>query len=315
MPDFAAFFLNSDSNVIQLETVEITHPYFSKKYFLVRNATQGLTATLEDSTVQAFDYYPVNITPSGSYNDLDLQLQVSFGDLGTILPQELDRMMTDTQQTVYQGSLLGAWCDGAGNLLMPPFLVGKGGSFYVPEGATTLQLGTCDSFDFDNTGSFSVSINGVATTVFGTTRLYDYTAGVKNDAYPYSPTSSTAPVVVAVSVGQLLQISVTGTVEISGGGSMLNGLGQPDQLSAGVPGTYVVRPSLPKTTIKPTLIYRTFRSDDLSAPLYGPIEFEVISISFKKEGATLQCNSPRLNLTSTGELYTLDRFPMLFGFI
>jgi hypothetical protein len=67
--------------------------------------------------------------------------------------------------------------------------------------------------------------------------------------------------------------------------------------------------------IKPTLKYRTYRSDDLSAPLYGPITLEISALTFKKEGAAFEAHAPRLNSTATGELYSTIRFPMLRGFI
>lgn len=167
---YSAFFLNSGSNIVQLELIEISHPLFSQIYRLVRNAIAGVTVTLEDATIQTFSYYPLKITPSGSYNDMDQTLQVQFGDLGQILPMELDRL--------------------------------------IP-----------------------------------------------------------------------------------------------------APGV------LPGTVIKPTLLYRTYRSDDLSGPLSGPFKFTIDNISFQKEGATMQCSAARLNLTATGELYSMDRFPMLRGFL
>lgn len=168
MSNYSQFFLNSNSNIVQLELLEISHSLFSKTYRLVRNAIAGVTVTLEDTSVHTFDYYPVRITPSSAYNDMDETLQISFGDLGDILPKELD--------LVFQ---------------TPPTTVSE----------------------------------------------------------------------------------------------------------------------------KPVLIYRTYRSDDLSAPLAGPFKFEVNSIAFQLEGATLQCTVPRLNLVATGELYTMDRFPMLRGFL
>lgn len=317
MPNYAEFFLNSESSIVELETIQITHPNFSKMYRIVRNAVAGLTATLEDATTGVFDYYPLKITPSGAYGDLDQTLQVSFGDLGELIPQELDRLLLQTNAlvNVNQGSLLGAWCTSTGQMISPPFLIGLGGQFYVPFGATQLQLGICDAFMFDNSGNFSVVINGGASfSVPSTTRLYNYTIGLLNAFFPYSPTSSTSPVVQAVSPGQLLQISVTGTIQISGGGTLLNGFGDAT-VTLTAPGTYVPTLPLPAFITKPILIYRTFRSDDLSAPLYGPIAFEVLSIASTKEASTLQCAAPRLNLVSTGELYGLGRFPMLRGFL
>lgn len=170
MSNYSQFFLNSNSNIVQLELIEISHPQFSQVYRIVRNAIAGVTVTLEDATVKVFTYYPLKISPSGAYNDMDQTLDVTFGDLGQILPLELDRLIP---------------------------LVG------------------------------------------------------------------------------------------------------------GLPGTYV----------KPALVYRTYRSDDLSAPLAGPFAFDVNQISFIKEGATLHCSAKRLNLTATGELYSMDRFPMLRGFL
>jgi Domain of unknown function (DUF1833) len=67
--------------------------------------------------------------------------------------------------------------------------------------------------------------------------------------------------------------------------------------------------------VKPTLIYRTYRSDDLTQPLEGPLRFIISSISGSSEGQSMQAGAPKLNLTSTGEIYNLDRFPMLRGFL
>jgi len=166
MSDYSQFFLNTSSSVIQLELVEISHPNFSKVYRVVRNAIAGVTVTLEDASVVTFDYYPLAITPTGSNTDLDQALQVQVGDLGSIIPPELD-------------------------------LVDAAGGFIV----------------------------------------------------------------------------------------------------------------------KPVLLYRTYRSDDLDTPLIGPLKFQIDNIAFQKEGATISASAPRLNLNQTGELYSMDRFPMLRGFL
>lgn len=170
MSNYSDFFLNMGGNIVQLELIEISHSKFSQTYRLVRNAINGVTVTLEDASSHTFDYYPMQIVPSGAYDNLDETMQVNLGDLGALIPMELDRLVTSTG-------------------------------------------------------------------------------------------------------------SIPGTVE------------------------------------RPKLKYRTYRSDDLTAPLFGPIVFDVQNISFKKEGATLQCAIARLNLTATGEVYTMDRFPMLRGFI
>jgi hypothetical protein len=166
MSIYSEFFLNSSSKVVELELIEIAHPNFTSTKRLVRNAIDGITVTLEDTSVHTFDYYPMAITVSGDRDNLDQGIKLNFGDLGQVLPAELDALFA------------------------------------------------ADGF-----------------------------------------------------------------------------------------------------VIKPTLTYRTYRSDDLSAPLYGPAIFLVEDISFTKEGATIQAASQRLNQTSTGQLYTIDRFPMLRGFL
>jgi hypothetical protein len=166
MSDYSEFFLNSDSKVVQLELLEISHTSFSQVYRVVRNKSDGVTVTLEDSTEQDFEYYPLKITIGKSGDDLDQELQIDFGDLGEVLPQELDRVQAD------------------------------------------------DNFQE-----------------------------------------------------------------------------------------------------KPVLIYRTYRSDDLTQPLSGPIRYEIPNIPFKRQGASFTARAPRLNQSATGEIYTFDRFPSLKGFL
>ena len=166
MSDYSEFFLNSSSSVVQLELLEISHSAFTRSYFVVRNATNGITVTLEDTTVQAFEYFPLKITPISNKNDLDQALRIDFGDLGEILPMELD----------------------------------------------------------------------------------------------------------AVSDGD-------GFVE------------------------------------KPVIKYRTYRSDDLTAPLVGPLILEVTTFNFNREGSTFEAKAPSLNINRTGELYKVARFPMMRGFL
>ena len=166
MANYVDFFLNSKASVAQLELLEISHPNFTQTYYVVRNNTEGVTVTLEDTTEQAFDYYPLRITPSTSKEDLDFGLRIDLGDLGEVLPNELDAV------------------------------------------------------------------------------------------------------------------------------AAASGYGE-----------------------KPTIKYRLYRSDDLSAPMLGPYLMEVKSFSFTKEGASFEARAPSLNVSRTGELYRIDRFPMLKGFL
>lgn len=66
---------------------------------------------------------------------------------------------------------------------------------------------------------------------------------------------------------------------------------------------------------KPSVIYRTYRSDDLTTPLYGPVRLEITTLSYNKQGLVFEAKVPSLNISKTGEIYKPDRFPMLRGFI
>lgn len=166
MPNYSEFFLNSKSSVVQLELLEISHSVFSKTYYIVRNATQGVTVTLEDSSTQFFEYYPLRITPLGSKGDLDQVISIDLGDLGEIVPTELDNVKFSNK--------------------------------------------------FDE---------------------------------------------------------------------------------------------------KPTVKYRTYRSDDLTAPLLGPFTLEISNFAFNDEGCSFEAKAPSLNINATGEFYKVARFPMLRGFV
>jgi hypothetical protein len=152
--------------VAELELIEISHPNFSQVYRKVRNHLEGVTVTLEDGSLATFDYYPLKITSMGAKTDLDSGFKIDLGDLGEILPIELD------------------------------------------------NVAIADNFK-----------------------------------------------------------------------------------------------------VKPKVIYRTYRSDDMTQPLFGPFDFEVTTFSFKKEGASFEAKAPALNSNRTGENYDLSRFPMLRGFL
>lgn len=165
MSEYSEYFLASKSSVVMLETVELSHPNWSQVYRIVRNAVDGITATTE-AGAQAFTYYPLRIDYGGDRDDLDQVFTISLGDLGEILPAELDAVQA-------------------------------AGGFATP----------------------------------------------------------------------------------------------------------------------PTMIYRAWRSDDLATMIYGPVSLRVESFTFDRAGATFICRAQGLNSNRTGELYTLDRFPMLRGFL
>jgi hypothetical protein len=92
--DYSEFFLSSASSVVQLETFELSHSAFTETYRFVRNAIGGITAIDENSVSKVFQYYPAKITPLGSSGTLDQSINVALGDLGEIIPLELDAVNT-----------------------------------------------------------------------------------------------------------------------------------------------------------------------------------------------------------------------------
>ncbi|MDO8683966.1 MAG: DUF1833 family protein [Armatimonadota bacterium] len=160
------FFLGSRSSVVQLDLIEISHTSFSQVYRLVRNAVNGVTVTLETGASAVFSYYPMRFKKAGFADDLDFAIQIEFGDLGAIVPTEID-------------------------------LVAAADTFLT----------------------------------------------------------------------------------------------------------------------KPSVVYRTYRSDDLTAPLVGPINLSAEAFSMNSTGCSFRAAAPSLNITKTGENYEIERFPGLRGFL
>lgn len=166
MPDALQWFLNSNQRSVRLETVEISHPAFTQVYRKVRNHRDGVSVMLEDGTTGNFDWYPLGITELSDQADLDTGVRIDFGDLGEVLPLELD-------------------------------------AAYASD-----QMGT-----------------------------------------------------------------------------------------------------------KPSVVYRAYRSDDLTFPMIGPLRLQATNFSFNREGASFEAAAPYVNNTKTGETYNITKIPMLRAFL
>lgn len=164
--DNTEYLLKSENVIVQFETIEISHPAFTKTYRFVRNNVNGITATLETEEEVEFPYIPMNIDETNNSGDLDYAFTITIGDIGEIFPDELD--------LIYE------------------------------------------SEDFFN---------------------------------------------------------------------------------------------------EATMIYRTFRSDDLSQPLIGPIKLKIKTFIFDQISVSLVGTTLATNLNKTGEIYTLNRFPMTRAFL
>lgn len=92
MSEYSEFFLRSSSRIVQLDLLEVYHPNFSKRYYIVRNAPLGVTVKHEDGNTRTYEYYPCKLEQNSSADDLDAGYKISLGDLGELLPDEIDRV-------------------------------------------------------------------------------------------------------------------------------------------------------------------------------------------------------------------------------
>jgi hypothetical protein len=104
MPSYHEYFLSAPPYVYELELLEISHPAFSQTFRVVRNSDhEGVTVTHEDPPGGQFhyEYYPLSLKLMLDNADLEQQIQVTLGDLSTILPNELDRVSDQGYFHVY----------------------------------------------------------------------------------------------------------------------------------------------------------------------------------------------------------------------
>lgn len=92
MSKYSEFFLNCFSNIIQYEMFEISHSAFSQTYRIVRNATDGVRVKEEDGIFYDYIYCPMKVSLSDDRDDLDQVIKIQLGDLGEIIPVEMDRI-------------------------------------------------------------------------------------------------------------------------------------------------------------------------------------------------------------------------------
>jgi hypothetical protein len=88
--DLAEFFFAAHPAVVQLQTIEITHPNFTAPLRFVRNSPGGIRVLHEDGDGPfVYSYLPMNIRTLGTTSSLDQTLEVTLGDVGELLPIQL----------------------------------------------------------------------------------------------------------------------------------------------------------------------------------------------------------------------------------
>lgn len=68
-------------------------------------------------------------------------------------------------------------------------------------------------------------------------------------------------------------------------------------------------------TSPPTVVYRSYRSDNLDRPMLGPITLRAQPITRSREGAQFDATAPQVNISKSGMLYRPDLFQTLWGFV
>jgi len=86
------FWLAGRHDDVRLECIEITHPSFSRHYRFVRNHADGVRVKHENGNWYDYDYLPVTIKPAKSSDDLQQSFTIGIGDVGTVMPFEIDRL-------------------------------------------------------------------------------------------------------------------------------------------------------------------------------------------------------------------------------
>lgn len=91
MSELSDFFFTSPPAAVRFQLLEIYHPSFSTTYRLVRNATGGVYVEHENEEFPTFyQYIPMRLEEIGSDNSMDQSLEVTIGDLGELIPTELE---------------------------------------------------------------------------------------------------------------------------------------------------------------------------------------------------------------------------------
>jgi hypothetical protein len=276
MSAYSEFFLNSRSSVVQLELLQISHPDFSKDYRIVRNSVNGVT-------VSGLGNYGRNLfNVSASDNVLDYYVSNTTGELVYNVVYNATGFLPVLPGQTYTASYshIRAFYN-ANKVFVSGTDSGNPATFTVPAG--------CYWMKFTVYKNVWANFQVVQGTVLGTfvpwgQASFDYyplkieNNGAKDDL-DQSFTFSWGD------LGEVLPLELD-RVAASGGFGF-----------------------------KPQVVYHTYRSDDLAAPLFGPVLMEVESFAFNRDGSTFTVKAPSLNINKTGEIYTLERFPMLRGFL
>jgi hypothetical protein len=87
------YFFKEPTSVVKLQLIEISHPHFSTTYRVTNTGTDIQVVHEDSSGPHTYTYVPMQIRTMGSSGDMDQELEVTFGDLGELLPAELQNVI------------------------------------------------------------------------------------------------------------------------------------------------------------------------------------------------------------------------------
>lgn len=128
MPNYS-YFLSGDPDDVLFQTIEIRHPAFEHYHRFVANKADGLYVPVETQdeagnliTEQLFyEYAPLEIKLGESNESLDQYIDVTIGDLGDILPAEIEAIRNSEYTPMQKPEVI--YCEYLASNLAEPSLV------------------------------------------------------------------------------------------------------------------------------------------------------------------------------------------------
>lgn len=92
-PELLKFYLGGLREQALLEFFEIKHSALSQVWRITKNYPDGVTIRHEDGRSYNYEYWPAAVSFDGRKVDLDSGLRLDLGDLGELMPKEIDRII------------------------------------------------------------------------------------------------------------------------------------------------------------------------------------------------------------------------------
>lgn len=132
------FMMTSPATDVLLETLELSHPSWSKTYRIIRNDCLGASLNTENGPL-FFDYVPFNLRQSGDSGDLNKKISVELSDLGEIIPDEFRRMEDAGTLNTAPKMVVRCFSHRTGEMVLGPMKLDVRGAVFVAEKGCKLE--------------------------------------------------------------------------------------------------------------------------------------------------------------------------------